>query len=374
MMVLGIVLFHTTPWGSVLLFLGTLLLTVIFSMIPHELGHALAAVGLGMRLFTVSFGSNGRILFVRRVLGYDLAFHAVLLGGYVLYTPKYLCFARLRDFLAVLAGPLTNGLLLIIALHLLAGVSSNDMSFHILAGFIYGSVLVLAISLFPRKYRVRNARTPNDGLLALTIPFRSRKSMETWHSSTFYYEAMKSLERGNVQDAEDWLAKGMAAYPDNSWALIAQASILNHRREYADARELFLKALKQSESTREFQAHFWNSIAWMDLMIATPPLLEEADQFSRQALEEIPWLSYARGTRGCVLIELGRIDEGVPLVEQALRENNKASDKALNACYLAIATIKRADTVNGRKYIEEAKKHDPNCPLLERATKRLKGS
>ena len=174
----------------------------------------------------------------------------------------------------------------------------------------------------------------------------SRKSMETWHSLTFYYEAMESLERGNLQDAELWLAKGIAAYPDNSWAVLAQAGILNHQHQWAEARELYLRALNQPESTPEFQAHLWNAIAWMDLMIATPPLLGEADQFSRQALEEIPWSSYAKGTRGSVLIELGEIEEGVPLVEQALREHDKPSDKALNACYLAIAMIGREDTVN----------------------------
>jgi hypothetical protein len=43
-------------------------------------------------------------------------------------------------------------------------------------------------------------------LLAFTIPFMPRKSMEAWHSLTFYYEAMESLERGSVQDAEHWLA------------------------------------------------------------------------------------------------------------------------------------------------------------------------
>ena len=305
MAILGIALFNATPMGSVLLLLGALCLTVIFSVIPHELGHAVAALVLGMRLFTVSFGVKGRILFVRKVLGYDLAFHAVLLGGYVLSTPKRLCFARLREFLVVLAGPLTDGLLIVIALYFLAGTSSDDMSFHILAGFIYGNVLTLAISLFPRKCWINNERLPNDGWLAFTIPFMPRKSMETWHSLTFYYEAMESLERGNVQDAENWLAKGNAAYPDNSWAAIAQASILNHQHQWAEARELYLRALNQPESTPEYQAHLWNAIAWMDLMIATPPLLEEADQFSRQALAEIPWSSYAKGTRGSRLDQTG---------------------------------------------------------------------
>ena len=371
MTVLGVLLFHMTSFGCVLLFLGIMCLTVTVNVIPHELGHALVALCLGMRLFTVCFGARGRILFVRQVLGYDFVFHAVPLGGYVLCTPRQLCFARLRYFLTVLAGPLTNGLLIIIAWHLLARVSSNNMSFHILAGFVDGNVFTLALCLFPRKCRINHERVPNDGLLALTIPFMSRKSLEAGHSLTFYYEAMESLERDNLARAEHWLEKGVAEYPGNLWALVARASMLSHQHEFAEARELYIGALSQPESTKDFQAYLWNNVAWMDLMIATPPLLEEADQFSRQALEEIPWLSYAKGTRGSVLIELGRIDEGVPLVEQAFRENDKPRDKALNACYLAVAMIRRGDTSEGCQYIEEAKRRDRTCPLIERATREL---
>ena len=54
-------------------------------------------------------------------------------------------------------------------------------------------------------------------------------------------------------------------------------------------------------------------------MLADPTLLEEAERFSRQALGELPWLSYVRGTRGSVLIELGQIDEGVQHVEAAFQ-------------------------------------------------------
>ena len=199
----------------------------------------------------------------------------------------------------------------------------------------------------------------------------SRKSIEDWHSATFYYESMEALQRDRVQDAKQWLAKGMEAYPDNSWGIVAEASILNHEQNYALAKDGYIAALSQPEMTPEIRAHLWNNIAWMDLMLADPTLLEEAERFSRQALGELPWLSYVRGTRGSVLIELGQIDEGVQHVEAAFRENYMGSLKALNACYLAIAFIRRGDFTKALDYIDEAKKRDPKCPLLERAAKEL---
>jgi Tfp pilus assembly protein PilF len=199
----------------------------------------------------------------------------------------------------------------------------------------------------------------------------SDTSIKAWHATTFFYEAMEALQRDNVQVAEQWLAKGVEAYPDNSSWPIAQASILERQHKYAEARDSFHMALNRPELTPEIQAFLWNNIAWVDLMIGGSTLMEEADQFSRQALEESPWHSYVKGTRGSVLIEMGRIADGVRLVEQAYKENGLASHKALNACYLAIAMLRKGNPARARGYIDEAKRRDPNCPLVERAVREL---
>jgi Tfp pilus assembly protein PilF len=369
MVVIGTALFHRAGIAPALLFYGTLSLTLTLTILPHELGHALAALAVGMRLFTVTVGTDGRILCVRQVLGYDFVFHRILWGGHVLYTPKNLRLARLRNSVGIVGGPLAHGLLIGIALGLLEDCSGEDAWYCVLGGFVWGNILQLAISLFPRKVWIGDQHTPNDGLLLLTAPFMSGDSIRAWHSMTFYYEALESLQRGSVQAAEQWLAKGVEAYPDNSWAVLVQANILDHQHRYAEARELFLTAANQPEATTEERAYLWNSVAWLDLMIADPNLLEEADRFSRQALEEIPLSSHARGTRGSVLIELGRIDEGRPLVEQALREHERGPTKSANACYLAMAMARQGDLGKAREYIDEARRCDAHCPLLERAIK-----
>ncbi len=45
-----------------------------------------------------------------------------------------------------------------------------------------------------------------------------------------------------------------------------------------------------------------------------------------------------------------------------------------DACYLAIATAKQKDLPKARDYIEDAKKRDPQCPLLNRAAREIERS
>ncbi len=82
------------------------LLFVFFSLcvLPHELGHALAALAVGMRLFTVCIGSFGKTAFVLRLFGYDFVFHTIPWGGYTLVTPKNTRLVRLRYFLVIFCG------------------------------------------------------------------------------------------------------------------------------------------------------------------------------------------------------------------------------------------------------------------------------
>ena len=372
MAVLGLALFHTVSGADFLLFLGMIFLSLLPAAVVHEIGHAFAVLLLGLRLFTLTIGGAAdRILVAWRVFGYDVVVRCNPFGGSVHFGFKSMRCARLRYFLVVLSGLVANGLLIVAALPLHDRSSRKGMVFWMTTGFVCGSAIVFAISAVPLRFWSRKRRHRTDGWLLLTIPFMARRSLEDLHSGTFCYEAMEALQRDKVQEAEQWVAKGMEIYPENSWGLVAQASILDHEHKYAEAREAFLRALNQPALTTELRATLWNNIAWMDLMLADPALLEEADRFSRQALKELPWQSYVRGTRGGVLIELGQIDEGVWHVEQALRYNYPGTSKALNACYLAIAEVRRRDYSKALDYLDEAKRRDPKCRLIERAVMEL---
>lgn len=362
MILFGIALGH-----GPLLYFGSLYLSLVLSVFPHEFGHALAALAVGMRLFQIQIGVVGRIAFVWRIVGLDVVFHSVPHGGCVLCTPKQIRFARLRYAMVLLGGPMGNVLLIVVAQWSFALSSQSDVFSSVFAAIVHGNVFSLAISLFPRRAWIERSRAPTDGLAFLTIPFMSHARIRAWHSTTLYYELLEALQRGEVHEAERWFAKAAEAYPEDWWLLLGRASILSKQRKHREARTVYLEVLGRPEMTPEILAHAWNNIAWTDLMIGDATVREEANRFSEQAIAELPWLSCIKGTRGSVLIELDRVEEGIPFLEQAFRENHEPSDKALNACYLAIAMTKLGDTQKAREYLEEAKRLDPACQLLERA-------
>jgi tetratricopeptide (TPR) repeat protein len=238
---------------------------------------------------------------------------------------------------------------------------------YLLAAIIHGNVFLLAICLIPMRVWSEGNRIPNDGLALLTIPFTSSDTLKMWHSTTFYYELMEALGRDRPQDAEHWLEKGTEIYPGNWWLQFGRAMILAHRQDHREARSACLTALESPEASSESHAYLWNNIAWEDLMIGDSALLEEADRLSEQALTELPWIPAVKGTRGSVLVELGRSDEGVSLLQQAHRENASPSNRALNACYLAMAMARQGDLPRAREFVTEAERLDPACLLLERA-------
>ena len=368
---LGILLYTKVAAASYLLFFGSFYFTLIACALPHELGHALIGLAVGMRIFTVTLGTRGRILAARQVLGYDFVFYHILYDGSTIYTPRNLFCVRLRHFLAVLGGPIANGLLIVGAAAACQAVPAQSRLQLILMGVLFGNITILASSLFPRNLLLDNTRVPSDGLLLLTIPFMSRRSIKDWHATTYWYEALEALQRDDVQVAERWLAKGKEIYPDSLWAALVEGSILSHQHKYAEARDLHHSALSQPDLPAEFRAHLWNNIAWQDIMLADATLLAEADRFSQQALQEAPWLPYVRGTRGSVLIDLRRVEEGVLLVKQAFRENFEPKLKALNACYLALALARQGKLPQAHDYIAAAESFDPACPLLERTAKEV---
>ena len=112
-----------------------------------------------------------------------------------------------------------------------------------------------------------------------------------------------------------------------------------------------------------------NNIAYVDALLGRPELLPEADDFSRRALEKAPWVVYFKGTRGIVLVELGQYDEGVALLEDALRKHPDKWGKAINASYLGVAAERRGHASESHSFFAMARKLDPHCPLLAREKK-----
>ena len=142
-------------------------------------------------------------------------------------------------------------------------------------------------------------------------------------------------------------------------------------RRFSEARESYLKILPLVENQRIPRAILLNNIAFTNALIGGMNLLEDADRLSNEAMTVLSWMPPVRGTRGTVLAVLGKTDEAVPLLSEAMQANDTAHGKALNACILAIVEARRGKLPVSRTYLDEARKLDPNCFLLNRAEESL---
>ena len=347
----------------------TFALFVVFQaicIVPHELGHAVTALILGMRLFNVCIGACGKVAFVIRVLGYDVVFMTIPLGGTTLATPKSTRFVRFKEFLLVLSGPMANAVLIVVAVWLGQHVAGYDVAKWGVTVFVYANLFVLALNLFPQILTLNGQRIPSDGRQLLSIPFLSSDRIRELHASYFTLEGLEARERGNLESAQAWFEQGLAAYPDDVACSSGLGTVLLDVADYPRAKQIFERLLEQKKDDMGLGALFKNNIAWTDLLIGDRQLLDEADRFSSEAIEVLPWVSEIKGTRGSVLIELGRIEDGVSLVEQAMKQNRQRQNQAFNASYLALAMLRLGNLEKAADYQKAAVRLDPKCALRNR--------
>lgn len=346
-------------------------LVEVLCIVPHELGHAIAAWLTGMRVFTISIGSFGGIAYVARIFGYDVVLRTIPLGGSVLVAPKSTRFVRLRYLFVVFCGPLANACLIGLGMQFGGSLNRQSTAYWALSVFVVANLVILAVNLVPRKVWCGNQKVSNDGLAMLTTPFMSRAVIEAWHRMYFFLEGLEARERGRFQEAKGWFERAAASAPENAATLNGLAVSLLDLREYDKSRRLLQSLVERDDNPPDFHSDFCNNLAWVDLLIGTEDLVQEALHYSELAIARKPWASNYKGTRGAALACSGDLEAGIGLLQEALRENYSPEERACNASMLALAMLKQGDDGQARRYLEKARRLDANCPLLERAEREI---
>jgi tetratricopeptide (TPR) repeat protein len=109
-----------------------------------------------------------------------------------------------------------------------------------------------------------------------------------------------------------------------------------------------------------------NNFAWACYMLEETARLDDADRASAEAHQKLPNAASILGTRGAVLVALGRVEEGKPLLKRALKLHRTRVPKATNLVGLALAALQQGQRKNARRLLKEAKELDPECELLAR--------
>jgi tetratricopeptide (TPR) repeat protein len=343
------------------------------SIAPHELAHALVAKCVGWRVFKIYMGS-GKAVWKTKLFGIDTEFRPVPANGLVLAAPPTLHHYRRKMCAFALAGPTANLVVACVAFAFLGGTMSQFMAIGErclpVQMLLLANLLLAIVSLAPWKFQTAWGKQPTDGL-KLWQTIRTNLRVAVHHAAWFMLEGSDCREKGRDEEAVRWFEKGLQAYPEDTGLLNWHGISLLDVGKFTEARECFVKLLARTGTAPLIHSMIKNNIAYADALLGRSDLLEEADRYSLEAMASIAWHPAIKGTRGTVLATLGRYDEAVPLLRDAMKEHDSPRSKAANACWLAIAESKRGNPTAARAYFDEAKKLDSTCLWLERAQSAL---
>lgn len=107
---------------------------------------------------------------------------------------------------------------------------------------------------------------------------------------------------------------------------------------------------------RVFSIHFGTGprLAWTTLLLGKPSTLQEAALRSADSAKILPFKPYVRGTRGSILVELGRVEEGVLLLKQAMGAAEYKGHRAISAYFLSRAYRRLGKPAPAARFLEKA--------------------
>ena len=333
----------------------------------HELGHALAAKALGLPVFEVQLGSGWKLLNTR-IAGTRLSIAPWGGGGFTLVGLCNLRLIRLKRILFVLAGPLVDATALAFMVWCWRTEWLIPPTLAVLLAITYG--FSLFVNLVPETVASSHGQVSNDGLAVLQALTASSETTREWHAGYFALAASYALNDHQPDEALRICEQGLQVYPDNRMLqmMLGQACYAN--RDFARARLLIQAVLDQEDTPRELRSPLLNVIACTDILHDDDELLDEAERFAAEAVRLAPWDVAAKDTRGSVLVVLGRMAEGVPILEETIRELDTLL-QAWPLCFLALAAARMGQPEKCREHLEQARKLDPHCLALEPIERRL---
>ena len=314
---------------------------LMFSIVVHELAHFGVGRLVGLRSWLISIG-DGPAVFQHQFNTFKLILRANPYSGvvYPFILESQLSKTRWKQFAMVLAGPLINLALCIyftkVALNPNRSLSLYNAPEQLAAVNAY----LLLWCLIPFHADVDGIRTPNDALSLLQLATGQNRT--TSRPSPGIAQASSRTPIG----------------PSWSWMVnqVEAAGLLTHCRE-----QLSIPQLPIAE-----RVTLLDTFVTCVLMYGAGEFLPEAERYSEELFTLKPDEWTVKGTRGSVLIETGRLEEGVSMLQEVMDKDPSAFDRAISASFLALAELKRNNLDLAAEWLRKSRELDPNCGSVKR--------
>jgi tetratricopeptide (TPR) repeat protein len=356
--------------------LASLWVVFIGSVIAHEVGHLLGARAVKLRPIGLIAGGGPTI--ARVIAG--IAVSVGLLPGNglaVIVSERWQPLMKLRLLASYASGPAVSAALCIGSYSLFAEqwhdfVAAADRWLHPGPALVLVNALFLLTSIIPTAPAGDLGSVRNDLLQILALARMKPARLEALIMSDGAIDVTRHLI---LEDYEIALSKArdvLASTPASlnmRWQLATLtligrdygAALLHHSLLRDDP------ALKAEGMPLYLSATVANNYAWSHYMLGEAGDLASAEAASREAIAVLPNNPSILGTRGAILVELGRTGEGRDLLERALKGTRNKSGRATNLAALSLLAAQLGNTREARSHLAQAERLDPDCELLPRA-------
>jgi hypothetical protein len=326
-----------------------LYLWMLFQVMLHEAAHLFAARLVGFSPFALTVG-KGPLMFHGRIGALEVRFHWLPLFGMVKARP-FLEGLWWRGAVFSGAGILVDAILLVVLLKLVglkAGAPAADQSWQengVLVMIVVYQALIVAGTLIPSQYTSEGAKLPNDGRQVLDyLTGRTSRALDAYRTQVRRYDPGFRID-------DSWLMRGDVPMLGKFW--LAEQDML--ARRYREATDKYLAVIGQVDMHPAEKALILDRMACIAVVDGDARFLTEAEGWARRACELLPECRTARGTFGSILVERGRLVDGLALLMPLTSEDNERIDRTLASCYIAKALHFLGRPAEAGKWIETAR-------------------
>jgi hypothetical protein len=356
-----------------------LLLCLIFfylSIFIHEVGHLFAAWLVGWKPLDLTVGRDkSRTLF--RIGDLRIHFRIPAVGGRaraVALSPNYF---RLKQLIFIAGGP---GISIAVGL-LLWGLVSNELWMSRLSDwwgemamyFLFVAAVFVWLSLVPWTH-VSGGKVVSSDMWMIFKTLSMRKSaVQSHYLSHVFCLSEFLLEDHRIDEARANLLKAAEAHGSAVDARIfwIHALLQVGRKSEAQAE---IDMLSKEGVPSECRAKVLDGIACLPIFWGHLELAEESMRYIDEAIAEEPETITLKGTKGSLLVEVGRLDEGIQMLEAVRNGSDVLIDKATSEYYLALAFFKKGDQQQARSYLKSAVAIDPVSRVRPRVAGEILGA
>lgn len=364
------------------LLISMLVLWVVYlgSVLLHELGHALVARAVNLRPIVLLSGAGPRLRL--RLAGVALNLGILPADGLVQVVsetpqPKL----KWRLLAVYMAGPAV-----FLALWWIGYVPLGHQWMALKAGsddwMMPGAALVIVNFLFllssanPLSVRGDVGTPAGDMMQIARLPRLPQAQVNGLVLAAEVTEVLQLMALERYAVAFEAARHHRAVSPGNWIARLQLGTLFLLGRDYEAAfRELSAirndPALSGEAGLGLAAALVANNYAWACYMLDDPTLLDDADRASAEAYQRRPNAASILGTRGSILVARGRVEEGKPLLQRALKLHYMRAPKATNLVGLALAALQQGHRKRARRLLTDAQRLDPDCELLSRGEREL---